>query len=138
MRVRLEELAHFLQQLIDAQGGDVTLDTSCLSVEVTTNSLNAIGHQLFKVREGLQRSIDESRMLSISVLAEQTSMLEEMDLAGLDEEEDVEEKNAKMGREDASIVPTLIGVGCIVVIVALAVVVVWKGMVGKKVPNPWH
>ena len=34
MRVRLEELAHFLQQLIDAQGGDVTLDTSCLSLEV--------------------------------------------------------------------------------------------------------
>merc|ERR1719282_2030747 len=54
MRVRLEELAHFLQQLIDAQGADVTLDTSCLTVEV---------------REGLQRSIDESRMLSISVLA---------------------------------------------------------------------
>merc|ERR1719208_334940 len=77
MRVRLEELAHFLQQLIDAQGADVTLDTSCLTVEV---------------REGLQRSIDESRMLSISVLAEQTSMLEEMDLAGLDEEEDVEQE----------------------------------------------
>ena len=54
-----------------------------------------------------------------------------------DEEEDVEE-NAKRAREDASIAPTLIGVGCIVVIVALAVVVVWKGMVGKKVPNPWH
>jgi len=54
-----------------------------------------------------------------------------------DEEEDIEE-NAKMGQEDASIAPTLIGVGCIVVIVALAVVVVWKGMVGKKVPNPWH
>ena len=54
------------------------------------------------------------------------------------EEEDVQEKNAKRAREDASIVPTLIGVGCIVVIVALAVVVVWKGMVGKKVPNPWH
>ena len=34
MRVRLEELAYFLQQLIDAQGGDVTLDTSCLSLEV--------------------------------------------------------------------------------------------------------
>ena len=34
MRIRLEELAHFLQQLIDAQGGDVTLDTSCLSLEV--------------------------------------------------------------------------------------------------------
>ena len=31
-------------------------------------------------------------MLSISVLAEQTSMLEEMDLAGLDEEEDVEQE----------------------------------------------
>merc|ERR1719341_1329279 len=77
MRVRLEELAHFLQQLIDAQGGDVTLDTSCLSLEV---------------REGLQRSIDESRMLSISVLAEQSSMLEEMDLAGLAEEEDVEQE----------------------------------------------
>ena len=92
MRVRLEELAHFLQQLIDAQGADVTLDTSCLTVEVTINSLGAIGHQLFKVREGLQRSIDESRMLSISVLAEQTSMLEEMDLAGLDEEEDVEQE----------------------------------------------
>ena len=54
-----------------------------------------------------------------------------------DEEEDVKE-NAKRAREDASIAPTLIGVGCIVVIVALAVVVVWKGMVGKKVPNPWH
>ena len=35
MRVRLEELAFFLQQLIDAQGGDVTLDTSCLSLEVS-------------------------------------------------------------------------------------------------------
>merc|ERR1719209_2082902 len=70
MRDRLEELAHFLQQLIDAQCGDVTLDTSCLSLEV---------------REGLQRSTDESRMLSISVLAEQSSMLEEMDLAGLAE-----------------------------------------------------
>ena len=46
----------------------------------------------FKVREGLQRSIDESRMLSISVLAEQSSMLEEMDLAGLAEEEDVEQE----------------------------------------------
>ena len=34
MRIRLEELAHFLQQLIDAQSGDVTLDTSCLSLEV--------------------------------------------------------------------------------------------------------
>ena len=45
-----------------------------------------------KVREGLQRSIDESRMLSISVLAEQSSMLEEMDLAGLAEEEDVEQE----------------------------------------------
>ena len=44
------------------------------------------------MREGLQRSIDESRMLSISVLAEQTSMLEEMDLAGLAEEEDVEQE----------------------------------------------
>ena len=46
----------------------------------------------FKVREGLQRSIDESRMLSISVLAEQSSMLEEMDLAGLADEEDVEQE----------------------------------------------
>ena len=44
------------------------------------------------MREGLQRSIDESRMLSISVLAEQSSMLEEMDLAGLAEEEDVEQE----------------------------------------------
>ena len=54
------------------------------------------------------------------------------------EEEEAVEENAKRAREDASIAPTLIGVGCIVVIVALAVVVVWKGMVGKKVPNPWH
>ena len=46
----------------------------------------------YQVREGLQRSIDESRMLSISVLAEQSSMLEEMDLAGLAEEEDVEQE----------------------------------------------
>ena len=44
------------------------------------------------MREELQRSIDESRMLSISVLAEQSSMLEEMDLAGLAEEEDVEQE----------------------------------------------
>ena len=95
MRVRLEELAQFLQQLIDAQGGDITLDTSCLSLEVGSKSeleRFKLDHSPFKVREGLQRSIDESRMLSISVLAEQSSMLEEMDLAGLAEEEDVEQE----------------------------------------------
>jgi len=36
----------------------------------------------------------------------------------------------------ASIAPTVIGIGCIVVILALAVVIVWKGVAGKKVePN---
>ena len=77
MRRRLEELADFLQQLLDSQGGDVTLNTSQLSMEL---------------REGLQRSIDESRMLSCSVLEEQASLLEEMDIGGLGEDEDVEQE----------------------------------------------
>ena len=65
MRRRLEELADFLQQLLDSKGGDVTLNTSQLSMDL---------------REGLQRSIKESRMLSCSVLEEQeqASLLEEM------------------------------------------------------------
>ena len=79
MRRRLEELADFLQQLLDSKGGDVTLNTSQLSMDL---------------REGLQRSIKESRMLSCSVLEEQeqASLLEEMDMGGLGEDEDVEQE----------------------------------------------
>ena len=77
MRRRLEERADFLQQLLDSQGGDVTLNTSQLSMEL---------------REGLQRSIDESRMLSCSVLEEQASLQEEMDMGGLGDDEDVEQE----------------------------------------------
>ena len=77
MRRRLEELADFLQQLLDSQDGDVTLNTSQLSMEL---------------RDGLQRSIDGSRMLSCSVLEEQASLQEEMDMGGLGDDEDVEQE----------------------------------------------
>jgi len=39
--------------------------------------------------------------------------------------------------ETTSVAPTAIGIGCVVVIVALAVAVAWRTMAGKKVaPNP--
>jgi len=56
------------------------------------------------------------------------------------EEDTTEEKmdgETKAQEGAAGVVPTVIGIGCIVVIVALAVVIVWRGMAGKKVePNP--
>lgn len=56
------------------------------------------------------------------------------------EEDTTEEKmdgETKAQEGAAGIVPTVIGIGCIVVIVALAIVIIWRGMAGKKVePNP--
>jgi len=80
MRLRLEELADFLQQLLDMEGEGGDLNLSCLSLDM---------------RESLQRSIDESRLLSASILASQTSMLQEMSMVGLQigEEEQMEELN---------------------------------------------
>ena len=52
------------------------------------------------------------------------------------EEDTTEEKmdgETKAQEGAAGVVPTVIGIGCIVVIVALAVVIVWRGMAGKKV-----
>jgi len=78
MRIRLEELADFLQQLLDMDGEVGDLNLSCLSLDM---------------RENLQRSIDESRLLSASILASQTSMLQEMSMIGIQvgEEEQMEE-----------------------------------------------
>eukprot|EP00092_Neocalanus_flemingeri_P001125 GFUD01001199.1.p1 GENE.GFUD01001199.1~~GFUD01001199.1.p1 ORF type:complete len:1705 (-),score=626.81 GFUD01001199.1:124-5238(-) len=78
MRLRLEELADFLQQLLDMEGEGGDLNLSCLSLDM---------------RESLQRSIDESRLLSASILASQTSMLQEMSMVGLQigEEDQMEE-----------------------------------------------
>jgi len=78
MRIRLEELADFLQQLLDMEENGGDLNMSCISLDL---------------RESLQRSIDESRLLSASILASQTSMLQEMSMVGLQvgEEDQMEE-----------------------------------------------
>jgi len=68
MRVRLEELADFLQQLLDMEENGGDLNMSSISMDL---------------RESLQRSIDESRLLSASILASQTSMIQEMSMVGL-------------------------------------------------------
>merc|ERR1719193_1873451 len=68
MRVRLEELADFLQQLLDMEENGGDLNMSSISMDL---------------RESLQRSIDESRLLSASILASQTSMIKEMSMVGL-------------------------------------------------------
>merc|ERR1719233_1276763 len=68
MRVRLEELADFLQQLLDMEENGGDLNMSSISMDL---------------RESLQRSIDESRLLSASILARQTSMIQEMSMVGL-------------------------------------------------------
>ena len=67
MRERLEELADFLQQVLDNEPDD--LNISCLSVHI---------------RDLLQKSIDESRLLSASIVASQNSVLQEMSMVGLD------------------------------------------------------
>ena len=67
MRERLEELADFLQRVLDNEADD--LNISCLSVDM---------------RDLLQKSIDESRLLSASILASQNSVLQEMSMVGLD------------------------------------------------------
>jgi len=83
MRIRLEELADFLQQLLDMEENGGDLNISCMSLDM---------------RESLQRSIDESRLLSASILASQTSMLQEMSMVGLQvgEEDQMEE----LGQEE--------------------------------------
>merc|ERR1719369_543159 len=68
MRVRLEELADFLQRLLDMEENGGDLNMSSISMDL---------------RESLQRSIDESRLLSASILASQTSMIQEMSMVGL-------------------------------------------------------
>jgi len=54
-------------------------------------------------------------------------------------EEDIGDtmESVKKAQEGAAVAPTFIGIGCVVVIVALAVFAVWRGMTGKKAePNP--
>ena len=69
MRGRLEELSDFLQNILDNEADVGDLNISSLSVDM---------------RDMLQRSIDESRLLSASVLASQNSLVQEMSLVGLD------------------------------------------------------
>ena len=67
LRGRLEELSNFMQNVLDREGDMEDLNLSCLSVDM---------------RDLLQKSIDESRLLSASILAEQNSVLEEMSING--------------------------------------------------------
>ena len=78
MRGRLEELADFLQTILDGEAEMVgDLNISSLSVDM---------------RDLLQKSVDESRLLSASILASQTSVLQEMSMLGLEVgEHDVEQ-----------------------------------------------
>ena len=69
LRARLEELATFMQNILDGEGEAEDLNFSCLSIDM---------------RDLLQKSIDESRLLSASILAGQTSVLEEMSIIGLE------------------------------------------------------
>ena len=69
MRGRLEELADFLQTVLDSEADVGDLNISSLSVDM---------------RDMLQRSIDESRLLSASILASQTSVIHELSQLGLD------------------------------------------------------
>ena len=68
LRARLEELAGFMQNILDGEGQD-DLNLSCLSVDM---------------RDLLQKSVDESRLLSASILAGQNSVLMEMSTVGLE------------------------------------------------------
>ena len=61
-------------------------------------------------------------------------MLAAGDTTGEEEMGEKMDSVAKAQQEGgAGVAPTVIGIGCICVIVALAVVVVWRGMAGKKV-----
>ena len=73
MRGRLEELTDFLQTIIDNEREVGDLNISSLSVDM---------------RDMLQRSVDESRLLSASILENQQSVLLEMSALGLDMAED--------------------------------------------------
>jgi len=64
-------------------------------------------------------------------------MLTAGDTTGGEETGEKMDSAAKAQEGAAGVAPTAIGIGCICVIVALAVLVVWRGMAGKKVePNP--
>ena len=69
LRERLEELAGFMQNILDGEGQGDDLNLSCLSVDM---------------RDLLQKSVDESRLLSASILAGQNSVLMEMSTVGLE------------------------------------------------------
>ena len=69
LRARLEELAGFMQNILDGEGQTYDLNLSCLSVDM---------------RDLLQKSVDESRLLSASIVAGQNSVLMEMSTVGLE------------------------------------------------------
>ena len=85
MRDRLEQLADFLQQLLDSDPADTT-------------DLNLSNLVCADFRQSLQRSIDESRLLSASLAAGDCSALAELSMLGLEPEQ--EQEIEALARED--------------------------------------